>query len=185
MLVRRVRDRLCPDHQPICIGTSATMATEGDDAQRAAVIARVSSRLFGASISSDAVVGESLERATDLALKPPTLGSALARVVEDELPTHMDDEVLSRHPLAVWCEMEIGLSDGQRLSRRQPMTLAEAAKRLAAQTGCVESRCRSQLQAFLMLASRPANEWGGIGDRAFLAFKLHRLFLVPAMCMRP
>jgi ATP-dependent helicase YprA (DUF1998 family) len=23
MLVRRVRDRLCPDHQPICIGTSA------------------------------------------------------------------------------------------------------------------------------------------------------------------
>ena len=174
MLVRRVRDRLCPDHQPICIGTSATMATEGDDAQRAAVIARVSSRLFGASISSDAVVGESLERATDSTLKPTTLGSALERQVEAELPAHMDDEVLSRHPLAVWCEMEIGLSDGQRLSRRQPMTLAEAAKRLADQTGCDESRCRSQLQAFLMLASRPANERGGVGDRAFLAFKLHR-----------
>ena len=29
MLVRRVRDRLCPDRQPICIGTSATMASEG------------------------------------------------------------------------------------------------------------------------------------------------------------
>jgi DEAD/DEAH box helicase/HNH endonuclease len=174
MLVRRVRDRLCPDHQPICIGTSATMATEGDDAQRAAVIARVSSRLFGASISSDAVVGESLERATDSAVKSTTLGSALVHVVEDELPAHMDDEVLSRNPLAVWCEMEIGLSDGQRLSRRQPITLAEAAKRLADQTRCDESRCRSQLQAFLMLASRPANERGGVGDRAFLAFKLHR-----------
>jgi hypothetical protein len=52
--------------------------------------------------------------------------------------------------------------------------LAEAAKRLAELTGCDESRCRSQLKAFLMLASRPANERGGIGDRAFLAFKLHR-----------
>jgi hypothetical protein len=45
---------------------------------------------------------------------------------------------------------------------------------LADQTGCDETRCRSQLQAFLMLASRPANERGGVGDRAFLAFKLHR-----------
>jgi ATP-dependent helicase YprA (DUF1998 family) len=52
MLVRRVRDRFCPDRQPICIGTSATMATEGDDAQRAKTVAAVSSRLFGTRISS-------------------------------------------------------------------------------------------------------------------------------------
>jgi ATP-dependent helicase YprA (DUF1998 family) len=37
MLVRRVRDRLCPEKTPVCIGTSATMATEGDDAKRATV----------------------------------------------------------------------------------------------------------------------------------------------------
>jgi Lhr-like helicase len=174
MLVRRVRDRLCPGHQPICIGTSATMATEGDDAQRAAVVAAVSSRLFGTPISADAVIGESLERATDSALKSTKLGSALVAAVNDELPAALDDEALRRHPLAVWCELEIGLLDGQRLSRRQPTTLADAAKRLADQTGCEEARCRSQLQAFLMLASRPANERGGVGDRAFLAFKLHR-----------
>jgi hypothetical protein len=59
-------------------------------------------------------------------------------------------------------------------SRRTPVTLADAATRLADQTGCDEARCRSQLQAFLMLASRPAHERGGDGDRAFLAFKLHR-----------
>jgi ATP-dependent helicase YprA (DUF1998 family) len=94
MLVRRVRDRLCPDHQPICIGTSATMATEGDDAQRAKTIAAVSSRLFGTPISSDAVIGESLERATDSALKSTKLGSALVEAVNDELPTKLDDEAL-------------------------------------------------------------------------------------------
>ena len=45
MLVRRVRDRLCPEKAPVCIGTSATMATEGDDAERAAVVAAVASPL--------------------------------------------------------------------------------------------------------------------------------------------
>jgi hypothetical protein len=174
MLVRRVRDRLCPEKAPVCIGTSATMATEGDDAKRAAVVAAVASRLFGSPISTDAVIGESLERATDPTLKPATLGAALVAAVNDDLPASLDDEALYRHPLAVWCEMEIGLSDGQRLSRRQPRTLADAAKRLAEQTGCDEARCCSQLQAFLMLASRPAQGRGGVGDRAFLAFKLHR-----------
>ena len=126
MLVRRVRDRLCPDRQPICIGTSATMATEGDDVQRAKLVAAVSSRLFGTAISDDAVIGESLERATDSALKSTKLGSALAVAVNDELPAKMDDNALHRHPLAVWCELEIGLLDGQRLSRRHPVTALEA-----------------------------------------------------------
>src|SRR5262249_37649727 len=56
----------------------------------------------------------------------------------------------------------------------KPRTLADAAKRLAEQTGCNEARCRAQLQAFLMLASRPAHERSGTGDRACLAFKLDR-----------
>jgi hypothetical protein len=174
MLVRRIRDRLCREKAPICIGTPATMATEGDDAQRAAGVAAVASRLFGTLISTDAVVGESLERATDPTLKPATLGAALVAAVNDDLPANLDDDALYRHPLAVWCEMEIGLSDGQRLSRREPRTLASAANRLAGQTGCDEERCRSKLQTFLMLASRPGHQRGGAGDRAFLAFKLHR-----------
>ena len=37
-----------------------------------------------------------------------------------------------------------------------------------------EVRCRAQLQAMLMMMSRPASERGGTGERAFLAFKLHR-----------
>ena len=86
----------------------------------------------------------------------------------------MDDQALHRHPLAVWCELEIGLLDGQRLSRRDPVTLADAANRLPDQTGCDVARSQSQLQAFLMLASRPAHERGGQGDRAFLPFKLDR-----------
>jgi hypothetical protein len=63
MLVRRVRDRLCRQREPICIGTSATMASEGVDIDRATAVARVASRLFGTAIGTDAVIDESLERA--------------------------------------------------------------------------------------------------------------------------
>ena len=86
MLVRRVRDRLCRDREPICIGTSATMASEGDDAVRAAAVANVASRLFGTTIHADGVIDESLERATDPSLTPAKLGERLAAAVDADLP---------------------------------------------------------------------------------------------------
>jgi len=135
MLVRRVRHRLCPDHQPICIGTSATMASEGSDTDRATQVASVASRLFGTAISPDAVIDESLARATDPALEPANIREALATAIDAELPQDLDDNALRVHPLAVWVELEIGLSDGQRLSRRPPITINEAAKRLAEHNG--------------------------------------------------
>src|SRR6266850_3700575 len=65
MLVRRLRDRLCRQRQPLCIGTSATMSSQEDEAERAVAVAHVASRLFGTDIPSDAVIDETLERATD------------------------------------------------------------------------------------------------------------------------
>jgi DEAD/DEAH box helicase len=174
MLVRRLRDRLCPDRAPLCIGTSATMSSQEDETERTAAVAAVASRLFGTDIPPHAVIDETLERATDPTLKPQSLGSALANAIDTDLPAALTDEELRAHPLAVWIELEIGLQDGQQLRRRLPTTLAKAAKRLADQTGCDEGRCRLQLQAMLMMMSRPVNERGGEGERAFLAFKLHR-----------
>jgi hypothetical protein len=174
MLIRRLRDRLCRDREPICIGTSATMASGGSEADRAKAVAAVAWRLFGQTINPDAVITESLERATNPSLKPTALGASLAQCIDAPLPDTIDDNELRDHPLAVWIELEIGLADGQRLERRRPITIANAAKRLAAQTGRKEEHCRSQLQAMLILMSRPANERGGKGDRAFLAFKLHQ-----------
>src|SRR4029077_12210724 len=103
----------------------------GDDGKRrnqtdrAAAVASVASRLFGTAIPRDAVIDESLARATDPALKPTNLGDALTAAIDTELPDALDDDVLRAHPLAVWIELEIGLADGQRLSRRPPITIEE------------------------------------------------------------
>ncbi len=174
MLVRRVRDRLCPHRPPICIGTSATMATDDDDASRLRTVAAVASRLFAVAIDPTDVIEESLRRATDLVLKSTALGEALVSAIDSDLPDVLTDDELRQHPIAVWIELEMGLEDGLRLKRRRPITLAEAAGRLAELTGRPAERCRAQLQAMLMMMSRPAEQRGGVGDRAFMAFKLHR-----------
>ena len=174
MLVRRVRDRLCREKPPICIGTSATMSSEEGDISRATAVAAVATRLFGTLVGADAVIDESLQRATDPALNLSNIAPAVANAVDAETPQTLTDKQLRQHPLAVWIELRLGLNDGHRLERLPPVTIAHAATRLSEDTAKPEPRCRLQIQGMLTLMSRPASERGGSGDRAFLAFKLHR-----------
>lgn len=176
MLVRRVRDRLCPDKNPVCIGTSATMASEGSESKRAEIVASVATRLFGTTVSPDAVIDETLERATDDKIKIEQLKDPLIDAIDGDIPSNLDDKALRKHPLAAWIELEIGLLDGHTLSRRPPITIGDAARKLAEFTGRSEEKCRSRLETMLTLMSLPETDRSGTGDRAFLAFKLHRFF---------
>jgi len=174
ILVRRLRNRCAPDKAPICIGTSATMASEGSDAGQAKSVSDVSSRLFGTMIGPEAVIGESLQRATDDALKLQDIRPELASVIEKRLPETLTDAMLRTHPLAVWAELAIGLEDRQALKRKKPIPFEDAVRRLAEDSGVDAQQCRTRLEEFLTLVSLPENQRGGSGDRAFLAFKLHR-----------
>ncbi|MFB2351140.1 DEAD/DEAH box helicase, partial [Priestia megaterium] len=60
MLVRRVRERMNMDL--LCIGTSATMSTEGSREQRQARVAEVASKLFGQEVPVANVIGETLKQ---------------------------------------------------------------------------------------------------------------------------
>jgi len=175
MLVRRLRDRLCRASAPICIGTSATMASEGAEQTRAVAVAGVASRLFGTAIPPDAVIDESLERATTPERRVnDALREELRQVLGDALDPALTDEQLKTHPLAVWIELQIGLEDGQKLSRRLPITLADAAQTLSDFTGQPSALCRQHIQEMLSIMSKPSAQRGGTGTRAFLAFNLHR-----------
>lgn len=174
VLVRRLRDRCSPDKAPICIGTSATMASEGTEESRAVAVAKVATRLFGSEIGPDSVIDESLQRATNDTITLAQATAALADVVRKPLPAGLDDEQLRKHPLAVWAELALGLDDGLELKRKKPVPFEDAVKRLAEDTGVDAEHCRKQLEGFLTLVSLPEDQRGGTGDGAFLAFKLHR-----------
>ena len=174
ILVRRLRNRCAPDKPLICIGTSATMASEGSDANRAQAVADVASRLFGATIGPDAVIDESLDRATDDRLTLTEIRPKLAEVLTNELPNSLSDAVLKQHPFAVWAELAIGLDDGQTLKRKKPLPFQEAVELLAEDSGVDVQVCRARLEEFLTRVSLPESDRGGSKAAAFIAFKLHR-----------
>ena len=167
VLVRRLRDRT--GAQALSIGTSATMANEGKESEIQATVAAVASKFFGAEFGMDAVIGESLRRATD--------DSRSLSVVLPELGKHIGPlpaAVLRKHPLAIWAGIAVGLTDDGPLKRRRPVDFGEAVALLAQASGHPVEARRPVLEAFLTRASLPETMRGGTHDRAFLAFKLHR-----------
>ena len=66
LLVRRVRDRLAPEPKDrlLCVGTSATLASDGSLAKQCDNVAAMASKLFGTTIRSEQVIQETLTRTT-------------------------------------------------------------------------------------------------------------------------
>lgn len=147
------------------------MASEGDTS---GTVADVASKLFGVSITADAVIDESLQRATNPELTVASIKQDLHSIIKADIPQKISDDDLKNHPLAIWIELEIGLSDEQKLKRRTPITLEDAAVKLHEETGCDQNRCREQIEKMLTLMSMPEIARGGQNDRAFMAFKLHQ-----------
>jgi hypothetical protein len=150
------------------------MASEGDEHGRARAVADVASRIFGASIGPDAVIDESLQRATSDTLKIADVRGALHEAINTPLPEILTDDVLRTHPLAVWAELAIGLEDGKELKRKTPIPFEKAVELLAGESKAEASICRRALEQFLTRISLPEQDRGGSGQTAFLAFKLHR-----------
>ena len=167
MLVRRVRERF--NENLLCIGTSATMASEGSAGERNAAVAAVAGRLFGAAVKPANVVTETLERVTRGALGSR---AELRRAIEAGVPAEPTHAELTRHPIAAWVEENLGLEkrDGKLARISRPLTVQEAAARLAEESDLQSEDCRRYLADFLLAAWNSRNE----SRREFFAFRLHQ-----------
>ncbi len=171
MLCRRIRDQLeAPNLQ--YVGTSATIAGPGTLAEQRSEIASVASDLFGVEVKPEAVIGETLRRATphdDASFKT----KLTARVKSKTAPPTSYDEFLA-DPLSSWIESTFGVvrsSSEDRLVRAVPQTIDVAAERLAAETGVDASEAAALITAQLMAGYEKARNENG--QPAF-AFRLHQ-----------
>jgi serine/threonine protein kinase/superfamily II DNA/RNA helicase/very-short-patch-repair endonuclease len=166
MLIRRVKDA-CAAPDVRCIGTSATMSTEGGSADRREKVAEVASQLFGVTVLPENVIGETLVRATgeDAGLV------TIERIIAPVAPADYVD--LVRDPLASWAETSFGLDRDEegRLARRAPTTVQLAAAQLAGQTRADAGKCEKALQRTLQAGSRARHPHTG---RPLFAFRLHQ-----------
>lgn len=171
LLVRRVREACAAPHLQ-CVGTSATMATGGTTIDQKRTVAGVASRLFGATVLPEHVIGETLTRATSTQTTPDsaTLGAAVRS-------GHLSDDYsgLSASPIAAWIEATFGLAieeqTGQ-LIRQTPRKLREhAAPDLSELTGLPVQDCHDAIQKALLKGARVRHPETA---RPLFAFRLHQ-----------
>ena len=179
MLVRRIRAQLNADNL-LCIGTSATMSSVGSTADRQSAVAQVASKIFDADIPAQQVILEELEYATAKISESAVKAALPARV--QSLSQWADLESFRNDPLAVWVEHNLGISrnteDGK-LERAKPVTLHEAAKKLAEDATCSFEVAESALRTFLVAIY--ATKWGG--NKPPFAFKLHQFISGPGQIL--
>jgi Lhr-like helicase len=179
LLVRRVRERLSPEKLQ-CIGTSATMASEGSIEDKSRLVARVASKLFSVDIPESNVIVETLERVTDSAQNSSSVKPLLGPAIDAGIRVDLSDADFRRHPLAIWVETRLGVtwSDvDQRWVRARPLTLDEASRALGVESGRGQEVCRSALRSLLLQSSLSERDRLGSNSAApksFFAFKLHQ-----------
>jgi DEAD/DEAH box helicase len=162
MLVRKLRQRSGRDL--LCIGTSATMSTEGDRENRRQTVAGVASKLFGVEVTTANVIDETLVRAIKL---PTPTTEELRDCILAGLPAEVDRtlDTFRAYPLSAWMEMNFGLEDKPSgLERRQPISLKEGARQLAEITELAIDKCEKVLQEMFLWGSKTKG----------LAFRLHQ-----------
>ena len=170
LLVRRLRDA-CDAPGVQCVGTSATMTTEGGPEEQKKQVADVATTLFGVTVDPGNVIGETLRRITDPSIITP---AKLKERINHPAPPE-DFETLINDPLATWIEGVFGFepdSPPDSPRRRQcPPTIPEAAKLLREQTHADETACRIAIKDTLQAGARIDNPGTG---RPVFAFRLHQ-----------
>lgn len=182
MLMRRLRSRIGdPESPPLCIGTSATMASEGVQHEKNEAVARIASQIFGADIGPDAVVTETLKRATNpvkIGTKELTgLSEAVLDASKGNVAQGLKNSDFFDDPLAIWVETRIGLKNVEtKPERARPISLEEAAKTLSADCGLDAEVCAQALREALIGYSVPEKDRvkGSAEHSPLFAFKLHQ-----------
>ena len=182
MLVRRVREA-CEAAHLQCVGTSATLAGAGTIDEQRREVARVATLLFGTEVSTEAIILETLRRATDDCdpSDPGSLAELRTRLEQTrddpDAATPTTYEAFVRDPLARWLESALGVSrDGGRLVRARPRPLEGQeglARELSELTGCPEDLCARAIRNTLLAGYRLQQPDTGF---PVFAFRLHQFF---------
>ena len=180
MLVRRVRQaaaRASRGSSPrlLCVGTSATLSSQGSPADRQARLAAVASELFGAEVVPDDVIGETLRRSTRAPAGVAGEQAGLIERVNNPGAAPTDPDRFKSDPLSAWIETVFGVADADgRLERAQPRSIdgtGGGARDLADLTGLDEKTCAEAIRSQLMAGQRITDPATGM---PVFAFRLHQ-----------
>lgn len=174
MLVRRTREA-CRAPELLHVGTSATLSSGGSWQDQQIEVAELASKMFGAPVAADNVIGETLARATtETDLSPAGVERLRKRVESGTAPSDSDNFL--EDPLSSWLESSVGLATDPgagHLVRSVPRPLrgdSGVSEELAELTGLSEDQCEGAIREALLRGFQIPNRLG----RPTFAFRLHQ-----------
>lgn len=179
LLARRVADRVGSENLQF-VGTSATLAGGDNYEEKQREVAAVATKIFGATVSPENVIGETLRRATpELDFDEKKVVERLAtRISQPESAFATDFDEFIKDPLSSWLETTFGIrqeENSERLIRTMPLTITGqggAAERLSKLTSVDPTVCAEAIQRGL-LAGYKCERNPETGFPAF-AFRVHQ-----------
>lgn len=174
MLIRRIHQQC--QKPVVCIGTSATMASEGNVEERKKVIASVASDIFATTFSPEQIINEKLACCTN-SIQTQQNSFELQESIASSVYLGNDPAAFKSHPLAIWLENNIALQRDSlgNLERGKPIALKAIAQRLSEASKENVSECERALVNLLTWCEKLNIE--GSSKRpaqSFLPFKIHQ-----------
>ncbi len=175
MLVRRFRE-VCGATNLCCIGTSATLSTEGTPSERRIQVADVATKLFGTEVRPSEVISETLQRTTRESAGWPDFNAELTLSAAEDAPKPASYDSFCQDPLSSWIESTFGTErdDHGQLVRAKPKAIADSnggAEQLSAATGLPLARCEQAIKHQLLAGTEVRNPNNG---KPVFAFRLHQ-----------
>lgn len=171
LLIRRIKS--WRNSKIICIGTSATMSSDGTPQEKKERVASVASTIFGSKYSSTEIIGEYLETCTHgKKFTPLELRGAIDSGID---PSWGEDKFID-HPLTNWLELNIALQDNNgTLERGRPKTLLEISNNLRSVTEHEPKKVGKILNDLLRWTERLNEKNRLSGSRkSLLPFRFHQ-----------
>lgn len=169
MLIRRIHNHC--DQPIICIGTSATMASQGTPEEKRQAVAKVATKIFGVAYTRDQIIDEKLRTCTEGNLpNAMTLHNAVMNGIDKDA----DETAFIQHPLSNWLELKIALSNNQgKLERGKPISVPEIAGELKKAAEIDISKAHIIITDLLQWAEK-LNERNRHQRKSYLPFRFHQ-----------
>lgn len=171
MLVRRIKS-WCPK-EFACIGTSATMSSDGSPEEKKIAVANVASTIFGVKYEIDQVVNEYLDTCTiGKEFNAVQLREALLKGIDK----NADEEVFINHPVTNWIELNVSLKRNNGiLERGKPKTFKSIAAELKVITE-LDAAVIEKVLIDLLKWAESLNEKNRLAGsrKSFLPFRFHQ-----------
>ncbi len=169
MLIRRIHNHC--EEPLLCIGTSATMASQGTPEEKREAVAKVATKIFGATYTSEQIIDEKLRTCT-AGSQPNAI--ELRKAVVDGIDQDADEAVFLHHPLSNWLELNIALSNNNgKLERGKPQSIPTIAEALKKATEIDYDTAYTTIKNLLQWAEK-LNERNRQLRKSYLPFRFHQ-----------